>query len=196
MPKKDLTLIVSVLDRSGSMDQIIEDSIGGFNTFLKEQKELVVGEARMSIILFDDKYEELFHNEPINTIENLTKQIWSPRGTTALYDALGKTINSVGQELDKLSEEEKPEKILFVIVTDGRENSSKEFNKEKVMNLINEQRNTWKWEFLYFAADEKSLQDGKNIGIQNVRAYSTNDTKKLYSDFSQNVSCFRANGHL
>jgi len=196
MPKKNSTLIVCVLDRSGSMSSTIDDSIGGFNTFIEEQKKLKVDEASVTTVLFDDRYEILYQNKKLDDVEKITKEIWMPRGMTALFDALGKTINDVGCELDKLTEDQKPEKVLFVVVTDGQENSSKEFNSEQVKKLISDQRNIWKWEFLFFGATEDSLNDAKNIGILHCKSYDTSNTKGMYSCFSSSVQSYRSSGKI
>ena len=124
-PTNEKTHIICILDRSGSMASIMSDSIGGFNTFLKKQKELP-DEATITVALFDDKYELLYDNVDIKKAEELTSKIWYPRGTTALYDAIGKTINTDRAKLKSLGNEA-PSKVLVCIVTDGLENASTEY---------------------------------------------------------------------
>lgn len=159
---KDHTKIVCVLDRSGSMKSIADDAEGGFNAFLQEQKELGAN-ADITVVLFDDQYEVLYDSKPINEAPELSLR---PRGTTALYDAVGKAINSTGIQLSEMNEADRPNKVLFVILTDGQENSSVEFTKEKVLSMVNHQRDKYQWEFIYLAASEAGLSDGAKIGMQ------------------------------
>jgi Mg-chelatase subunit ChlD len=196
MPRNDLTLIVCVLDRSGSMSSSIDDAVGGFNTFLEEQKKSKNGEARMTIALFDHEYELLCENADINVVAPFTKTTWCPRGQTALIDAVGKTINTVGKELDARKEEDKPGKVLFVIVTDGQENASREFTKDQMSKLIKEQREKWNWEFLFLAADENGIADGRAMGIVHTQGYNVHQTKGMYADMSRRVYSYRAGSAL
>jgi uncharacterized protein YegL len=121
------------------MSQLVDDTIGGFNSFIDEQRNQP-DEARITTVLFDDKYEVLHNNVDIRDIKPLTRQDYSARGMTALVDAVGKAINTVGGELSNMNETEKPGKIIFVITTDGQENSSKEFNAAQVKEMIEHQQ--------------------------------------------------------
>jgi hypothetical protein len=114
------------------MTTVAKDMIGGFNSFIKVQKENNVGECRVSFYQFDTLYESVFENMEISLVPDLTDKTFVPRGGTALLDAVGRTINTVGAELATLPEEERPEKVLMVIITDGEENSSHEFTAEQV----------------------------------------------------------------
>ena len=128
VPTNEKTQIICILDRSGSMSSIISDSIGGFNTFLKQQKELK-DEATITVALFDDRYDLLYDNIDIKKAEELTSIIWIPRGMTALYDAIGKTINNVRNTHARLGNE-KPSKVLVCIVTDGEKKEGYENKNE------------------------------------------------------------------
>jgi uncharacterized protein YegL len=156
------THIICILDTSGSMSAIMDDSIGGFNTFLKKQKELP-DEATITIALFDDKYELIYDNVDIKKAKELTKNVWYPRGTTALYDAIGKTINTEKQNFAKLGKEA-PAKVLCVVVTDGHENASTEYNRETVKKLIKECEED-DWNFMYLAANQDAFAVGSSFGI-------------------------------
>jgi len=156
------THIICILDRSGSMASIMNDSIGGFNTFLKQQRELP-GEATISVALFDDKYELVYDNVDIKKAENLTDKIWFARGTTALYDALGKTINTEKANLAKFGDE-KPAKVLVCIVTDGQENASHEFKIDDIRKLIKDCEDD-NWNFLYLAANQDAFAVGSSFGV-------------------------------
>jgi len=137
---KEMTLINIILDRSGSMSFIAQETIGMFNRFLKEQQELP-GYAELSLVQFDDLYETNYICKPIKKCPNLEyNKTYMPRGMTALYDAIGKTINSVGQSLSKKDEEERPERVLFAIITDGIENASKEFTVNTIKEMITHQK--------------------------------------------------------
>jgi len=169
------TQIICILDRSGSMSSIMNDSIGGFNTFLKQQKELK-DEATITISLFDDKYELLYDNINIKKAEELTNKIWFPRGGTALYDAIGKTINTVRTTHVSLGNE-KPAKVLVCIVTDGEENSSHEYKLDDIKKLIKECENDM-WNFIYLAANQDAFNVGQSFGVSagNTYTYTANST--------------------
>jgi uncharacterized protein YegL len=196
MPNDKKTLIVAVLDRSGSMQSILSDAVGGFNTFLAEQQKLTVDECRMTVAMFDDQYELLYNNVPIADVQPFTETSYAPRGMTALYDAIGKTINNVGKELDALPENEKPGKVLFVILTDGMENKSSEFKCSDTMKLIKQQSTQWKWEFIYLAADEAGMQQGMALGIQNSANYATSSVMSAHQCFSACASSYRSVGSV
>jgi hypothetical protein len=176
-PTNEKTHIICILDRSGSMASIMSDSIGGFNTFLKKQKELP-DEATITVALFDDKYELLYDNVDIKKAEELTNKIWYPRGTTALYDALGKTINTDRAKLRSLGNEA-PAKVLVVIVTDGLENASVEYKgdpgRERIKSLIKECEND-DWNFIYLAANQNAFAVGTSFGVSyaNTHTYTAN----------------------
>ena len=170
------TQIVCILDRSGSMRKIIDDAIGGFNSFLDKQKKLDEP-ATMTVALFDDKYDLLYDNIKINKVEEMTVNVWSPRGLTALYDAIGRTINTVKDNHKKLSKKEKPSKVLVVIVTDGLENDSKEYSQNEINKLIKEMEKK-DWNFLYLAANQSAFSEGTSIGISGGNTLNYKNTSK------------------
>ena len=173
VPTNEKTHIICILDRSGSMSSIMDDSIGGFNTFLKQQKELP-DEATITIALFDDKYELLYDNVNIKKAKELTSNDWYPRGMTALYDAVGKTINTEKAKFATLDKKDKPNKVLVCIVTDGYENSSQEFDINDIKKLI---KNCEKddWNFIYLAANQSAFDVGTSFGVSagNTFTYTT-----------------------
>lgn len=166
--KQGLTEIVCVLDRSGSMGTLQEETITRFNSFIKEQKD-VPGEARVTVVLFDDQYDVLHTTVPLPELPELTNKDYFARGWTALNDAIGKTINEVGGRLDQMAEEDKPEKVIFVIITDGLENQSKEFPGEdgrtKVKAMVDHQRENYQWEFLFLGANIDAVLTGQGYGV-------------------------------
>lgn len=156
------TQIICILDRSGSMSRIMDDSIGGFNQFLKEQKELP-DEATLTVALFDNQYELLYNNIDIKNVKDITRKEWSPIGMTALYDAIGKTINDVKANHAKLGVEA-PAKVLVCIITDGHENASKEYILNDIQRLIGDcEKNDWN--FIYLAANQDAFAVGSSFGV-------------------------------
>jgi len=169
-PTNEKTQIICILDRSGSMGTIIDDAIGGFNEFIEDQKKLE-DEATMTVALFDDQYDLLYDNIPIKEVEKFTKDTWSPRGTTALHDAIGKTINSVRENHRKLKDE-KPDKVLVCIVTDGKENASMEYSNDQIKKLIKECEKEYGWSFVYLAANQDAFNTGISFGISGGNTYT------------------------
>ena len=156
--------IVCVIDRSGSMASISQDAIGGFNTFLAEQKK-VPGEATLTYVQFDTDYEVVHENKPLNDVPDIDSKTYVPRGATALLDAIGKTIESVGKRLSGLAESLRPDKVIFVILTDGEENSSHEYSKAKIKEMITHQKDVYQWEFIFLAANQDAFAEGVKLGI-------------------------------
>lgn len=164
------THIICVLDRSGSMSSIMKDSIGGFNTFLKQQKELP-DDATITVALFDDKYELLYDNVDIKEVKDITETEWFPRGTTALYDAIGKTINNDKALIKRMKKKDRPNKVLVCVVTDGYENASQEFNLDQIKTLIKDCEND-DWNFIYLAANQDAFDVGSSFGISGANTYT------------------------
>jgi hypothetical protein len=166
VPTNEKTHIICILDRSGSMGSIIGASISGFNEFLGKQKALP-DKATITVVLFDDQYEILYDNVDIKKAELLNGEVWKPRGMTALYDTLFKTINTERVKLAKLGDEA-PAKVLVCIVTDGEENASEEYKGEQgrkqIISLIRDcEKNDWN--FLYLASNQDAFAVGKNFGM-------------------------------
>ena len=158
MPKKDHAELVCIIDRSGSMEAIRSDVIGGFNTFIESQRQ-VPGTASVTLVLFDNQYEVAYQNVDLKSVENLTDKTFVPRGTTALLDAVGRTINEVGARLAKTDEHDRPEKVMVCILTDGMENASKEFSRTKIHEMITHQRDNYQWEFSFLAANQDAFAE-------------------------------------
>lgn len=158
------TKIICILDASGSMYGIIDDAIGGFNTFLKEQQQ-VDGIANMDILLFDTKFNKIVDNKDIKEIEPLNSKIYKTGGGTALYDAIGFSIDD---ELDKLGEStnNRFDKTLVVILTDGEENSSKKYHQELIKNMITEMEEELGWDFIFLAANQDAVLTANGMGIK------------------------------
>lgn len=172
---KNLTEIIFLLDRSGSMAGLESDTIGGFNVFIEKQSQQE-GETILTTILFDDLYEVLWNGIDANRV-TLTDQEYYVKGCTALLDAVGKTIIDVGYRLSKSSEERKPGKVIVVITTDGMENASLEFTYEKLKELIKHQQEKYNWEFIFMEANIDAAKVAGNIGISKDSAYSFEASK-------------------
>ena len=183
MMNKNLTEIIFLLDRSGSMAGLERDTIGGFNAFIERQYELEE-ETILTTVLFDDCYEILWNGIIVKEAK-LTDKDYYVRGTTALLDAVGKTILDVGYRLSQTSEEERPEKVIFVITTDGMENSSREFTHKKVKELIKHQQEKYNWEFIFMGANIDAAKEADNIGIEVENAFNFESSEegivKMYS---------------
>jgi hypothetical protein len=185
MPTNEKTHIICILDRSGSMSNIIDDSVGGFGTFLDEQKKLP-DEATISVVLFDDQYELVYDNIDIKKAEKISKEVWKPRGMTALYDAIGKTINSTRATFAKL-DYVKPSKVLVCIVTDGQENASKEYKLDTIKQMIKECEDD-NWNFIYLAANQDAFSVGSGFGISTSNTYTYTATSDGVFNMSATLS--------
>ncbi len=159
--KSDLTDITLVVDRSGSMQEIRSDAEGGVNAFIEKQAE-EPGEALLTLVQFDTEYDFVHKGVPIDQVP---KYELHPRGATALLDAVGRAINETGERLAKVDEKDRPGLVIFVITTDGRENSSVEFNKVQVKELIRKQQEKYGWHFTFLGADQDAFAEARKMGI-------------------------------
>lgn len=163
--KKGLTEIVFILDRSGSMSGLESDTIGGFNSLLKKQRK-EEGEAIVSTVLFDDTSEVVHDRVPMDKVEDLTDDVYFVRGCTALLDALGGAIHHIGNIHKYARDEDRPEKTLFIITTDGMENASRRYTFAKVKKMVERQKEKYGWEFLFLGANIDAIEAAGNIGIK------------------------------
>lgn len=161
---ENLTEIIFVLDRSGSMSGLERDTIGGYNAFLKKQKIEGIS-TLVTTVLFDDKYELLYNGVSLEHAK-LSENEYYVRGSTALLDAVGKTILDVGNRLANTAEYERPSKVFFVITTDGMENASREFKYQKVNELITHQTEKYGWEFIFLGANIDSKKEARMLNIK------------------------------
>lgn len=171
---KDVELVF-ILDRSGSMGGLESDTIGGYNSMLSKQKKEKTGKVSVTTVLFDDQYELLYNQVPIEKVSPMTEEEYYVRGSTALLDAIGKTVMQVKANQDK---KEIKDKVLFVIITDGMENASREYRAEQIKKLIEERKEKNNWEFLFLGANIDAIGAAKDIGIDSSRAVRFKSDKK------------------
>lgn len=167
--KKNLTEIVFILDRSGSMSGLESDTIGGFNSMLAKQKQ-EKGEALVSTVLFDNVCEVLHDRVEIGKVAPMTEKDYTVRGCTALLDAIGGAIHHIGNVHKYARDEDVPEHTLFIITTDGMENASRSYSAEKVKQMIERQKTKYGWEFLFLGANIDAVETARHFGIAPDRA--------------------------
>lgn len=189
---KNLTEIIFLLDRSGSMEGLEQDTIGGFNAFIKKQCQHK-GETLLTVVLFDDEFEMIWNGVDASSNQvRLTEDHYFVRGSTALLDAVGKTILNVKNRIQKAKKEKRPGKVIFVITTDGMENASCEFTYEKVQTLIKKQQQQANWEFVFLGANINAAEEAGSLGIDAEHAYQFESTQKgvecMYDLVSETVS--------
>ena len=191
----NLTELVFILDRSGSMGGLESDTIGGFNSFLQKQ-QAEPGECRITTILFDNEYEVLHDRIDIKAVSPITENEYFVRGTTALLDAVGRTINKIGSVQKNTAENYRAEKVLFVVTTDGMENASREFSYDKVKSMVKHQKSKYSWEFIFLGANIDAVEVADRFGIARNRAQNFhNDSEGIalnYEALSETVCCYRA----
>lgn len=192
--KKGLTELVFILDRSGSMSGLESDTIGGFNSMLKKQKELD-GECRITTVLFDNFYELLHDRIDIRAVNPMTEKEYFVRGSTALLDAIGMTISKLAGVQKNTAEEYRAENVMFVIITDGAENASREYTAERVKAMIEHKKEKYGWEFVFLGANIDAVETAGRFGISADRAADyvpdAEGTALNFQVMSQAVSAFR-----
>ena len=182
--KKDLSEIVIILDESGSMGSCKSDTIGGVNLFLENQKR-IKGDIRVTLVKFSDYYKIINDAIPLDQVAYLDEHNYTPSFSTALLDAVGKTINNLGKRLADTPEAERPERVIFAVITDGYENSSREFTRSQVFQMVTHQKQKYSWEFIFLGADIDAW--GEEIGIMmNVNIHK-NDLKRSFKGLSYHV---------
>ena len=197
--KKNLTELVFILDRSGSMAGLEGDTIGGFNAMLQKQRG-EPGEALISTVLFDNKTEVIHDRVPLDRVSALTEKEYFVRGCTALLDAVGGAIHHIGNVHKYAREEDRPEKTLFVITTDGMENASRRYTYDKVRAMIERQREKYGWEFLFLGANIDAAREAARFGIRSDCAadYHSDSvgTEVIYEAVSEAVCQVRRSAPL
>jgi uncharacterized protein YegL len=192
--RKNLTEIVFVLDRSGSMAGLEQDTIGGFNSMIEKQKK-AEGEAYISTVLFDHETEVVHDRIPLDRVERMTEDQYYVRGCTALLDAVGGAIKHIANIHKYARREDIPEKTIFVITTDGMENARPKYSSDKVKKMIEKEKKKYGWEFIFLGANIDAVEAAGNIGISPERAVNyhsdSTGTKKNYEALSCAIAEFR-----
>lgn len=192
--RKGLTEVVFILDRSGSMSGLEGDTIGGFNSMIEKQKK-EEGEAFISTVLFDDRTEVLYDRVPVEKVEPMTDRQYYVRGCTALLDAIGGAIRHIANVHKYAREEDRPEKTLFIITTDGMENASRKYSYDKVKKMVEKEQEKYGWEFLFLGANIDAVEVAGHFGIRKERAINYEcdsvGTALNYQVLSETVSAVR-----
>lgn len=182
--KKGLTELVFILDRSGSMSGLENDTIGGFNSMIKKQRE-EEGEARVTTVLFDNNYKVLHDDVNINDLSDMTSADYYVGGSTALLDAIGTTIKSVNKKQKSLPDGEQAEKVIFVITTDGMENASSHYDRNKIKKMIEKKQEKKNWQFMFLGANMDAVSEAGRIGIRANRAVTyANDSYGVRENYA------------
>lgn len=203
------TEIVMIVDRSGSMSPYVNDTIGGLNSFIKEQKSIKNSEANLTLIFFGSDHEVIHDSVDLREINELEPKDYVISGSTALFDALGFAITTLKDKKEKEAqesskqrkivldetEETHSEKVIFGIITDGEENSSRKYSKSQIFDMIKDQRSNG-WEFIFLSADEKAIQDSKTFGISSNNTYSFKSSSEgfnsAYDTINLRASAYRS----
>ena len=192
--RKNLTELVMILDRSGSMAGLESDTIGGYNSMLKKQKE-TDGEVLVSTVLFDNRRDVIFDRVPLEKVPQMTEKEYYVRGSTALLDAVGSSIHHIGNVHKYAREEDRPEKTIFVITTDGFENASREYTYDRVKEMVEHQKEKYGWEFLFLGANIDAIKTASRFGIRADRAANYNSDREgtalNFEVLSETVSAMR-----
>ena len=189
MSNSNLTHLVFLLDRSGSMQSIASDVIGGFEAFIDEQR---AGEGLCTVTLaqFDQEYEVVYRGIALGQVPPLAL---FPRGRTALHDSMGKLITDTAAEINALPEDNKPGSVIVAIMTDGLENASREWRRQDIKTLVEQQTNDHGWEFLYMGADQDAVEVGRGLGVKEEQSvtYAKGNSRDTLLTVSENVRGYR-----
>lgn len=192
---KNLTEIIFIIDQSGSMQPLIDDTIGGFNGFIDEQKALD-GRANLTTVLFSNTHHKIHDGIDLLEAARLDRSQYRPSGGTAMLDAIGDTINEVQDRIDNTQDDMRPGNVIVAITTDGQENSSVRYNKFQIQKMIEHQTKGHGWQFVFLGANMDAVSEAKSIGINYAATYTadTLGTKAVYSSVSAATKDVRLDG--
>lgn len=197
--KKGLTELVFILDKSGSMAGLEKDTLGGYNSMLEKQRELE-GDCKITTVLFDNNYDLIHDRIDIKGIRSMTEEEYVVGGYTALLDAIGSTLNKIISAQKSILKEYRADKVMFVIITDGEENSSREYSAENVKSMIERQRSDYSWEFVFLGANIDAVETASSLGIEATRAVDyiadSEGTELNYRVMAEAVARFRQEGKI
>ena len=196
--KNGITELVFILDKSGSMSGMENDTIGGFNSMIEQQRE-AEGKAYVTTVMFSSRSKTVHDREALENVKPLTLKDYRPDGMTALLDAIGGTICHISDIHKYIREEDVPGKTIFVITTDGMENASREYSSQKIKEMISQKEKEEGWEFLFVAANIDAVETAENIGIRRERAANYDvekGTDTMYRSVSSAIKCCRMSGEI
>ncbi len=188
--KKDYTDITFIIDASGSMGSLISDTLGGFNNFIDQQKK-VEGECTVNLYQFNNRLYPVFEHKNLQEVPELTTDNYRPGGSTALLDAIGKVVDATGQRYANMPEEQRPENVVVVIITDGLENSSRAFSNEQIREKIKHQTEVYDWEFTYLGANQDAFSVAEGMGMHRAASYKVEKTGEMYNVMSKKLAILR-----
>jgi hypothetical protein len=195
IPDNSITDITIILDRSGSMQSIAGDTIGGYNAFISDQRKQQ-GTTKITLVQFDNEYEVVFDAQSVSDVADLDDQTFVPRGSTALLDAIGRRINETRARINALDDADKPETVMLVIITDGFENASREFTSSQVKALIEECEDELGWDIVYLGANQDAWSVAGTLGIKGGKAlsyaYSGDGATRAFESVSLNTNTLRS----
>lgn len=193
--KQNYTDITVIIDKSGSMWNLQHDTIGGFNVFLTEQQK-GPGTATLSLVQFENFVHKIYTAVNVNHVAQLTAATYHPSGGTALLDAVGLTIKETGERLAAMAESARPERVIFLIITDGEENASHQYTKAQVKQMIQHQQDVYKWDFQFLGANIDAVAEADSLGIARGKAlnysHTSSGVNSAYSLMSKNTTLYRS----
>ena len=189
--KHEHSKIAVIMDRSGSMASVHEATVNGYNEFLNGQK-LTPGTADLMLVMFDDQYE-VRYDQPLTQVAPMLLADFVPRGSTALNDAIGRTIVEVGATLARMPEPNRAGKVILVILTDGEENASKEFTREKLARMIGHQRDVYKWDFVFLGANQDAILIGNEYNIPASASITYNANPVAMANVMRSAAAYTSN---
>lgn len=190
-----LTEIIFIIDKSGSMQNLIDDTIGGFNSFVESQQE-IDGDAHLTTVLFSSGYTKLHNHIDIHEVPAMDRTQYTVGGMTAMLDAIGETIKEVQDRIDDTPDNERPDKVICVIITDGEENYSRIYRKADIQKMINHQTKGHGWQFIFLGANMDAVTEASQIGINMSTTYAADNIgiKSVYTAVDSAVSSYRNTG--
>lgn len=186
--KKNYHEIICIIDKSKSMNEIRVEAIAGFNSFINDQRSYE-GETTLTLVFFNQEYQCMYERKDIHEVTLLNRDSFVPKGATGLLDAIGKTVDNIGKKLYEIPEDERPEKVIVAILTDGLENASREYTQNQITKKIKEQQEKYSWEFVFLAANQDAFVSADHIGIKKEDAVSfkatANGITKAFEDLNR-----------
>lgn len=190
--EKNYLKIIFIIDESGSMSGSESDVIGGFNSFIEKQRKEEFGKISVSLYKFNSKFNCVIRNKPVSEVRDLTRKDYLPNSLTALYDAIGRTIQETDEEISSLPESERPDKVMVIIITDGHENASREFSGTAVRSIIFSHETTMGWNFIFLGSGLDDFTDADVMGMR----YRAKTSKSKLTETMDVISSSTINFHV